>query len=51
MAGTEPLPLSLEDVEALAIVVPGLEDVELAEVVTDARATRAPKRLVKEHLG
>ena len=28
-----------------------LDLVELAEVVTDAWATRAPKRLVKEHLG
>ncbi len=28
-----------------------LDVVELAEVVTDAWATRAPKRLVKEHLG
>jgi hypothetical protein len=28
-----------------------LEYVELAEVVTDAWATRAPKKLVKEHLG
>ena len=28
-----------------------LDHVELAEVVTDAWASRAPKRLVKEHLG
>ena len=28
-----------------------LDLVELAQVVTDAWATRAPKRLVKEHLG
>ena len=28
-----------------------LEYVELAEVVTDAWATKAPKKLVKEHLG
>ncbi|WP_392543911.1 hypothetical protein [Oryzobacter telluris] len=31
--------------------LPELEYVELAEVVTDAWATRAPKKLVKEHLG
>lgn len=28
-----------------------LDDVELAEVVTDAWAARAPRRLVREHLG
>jgi hypothetical protein len=28
-----------------------LDEVELAEVITDAWASRAPKRLVREHLG
>ena len=31
--------------------LPMLDDVELAEVVTDAWASRAPRTLVKEHLG
>lgn len=31
--------------------LPDLEYVELAEIVADAWATRAPRKLVKEHLG
>jgi hypothetical protein len=31
--------------------LPQLDDVELAEVITDAWASRAPKRLVKDTLG
>jgi len=31
--------------------LPHLDDVELAEVITDAWASRAPKRLVKDTLG